>query len=835
MPDKAMSLQAGAQASYLEAIAIAAHKKYADLKNIAFDVQGRVLVDVSLEDIYRAAFKIETAEPIEPIILDRYHTELRLNLGHPIQKNTTVSIDVREDYQKKYQLENEVAKGGLISLQQEVHFHAHLIGRMLQKAVENAEYFDHGVHARISDEALKKALDEAELELNKNVRQYHAQAVETSSRNINKFLDQSRALLLPEIAKVVRLKLIQATGIIFDKDILSQLSADLAAATTASSNDYVHLDKGLGLISFIGASDNTAHAQALGAEQTADRIVYSHQLRDGQKVQALSQRQHLRTPSLPVKLHPVTLALLKEEGHRPAVVNLPLEKRIRALDHKLSATAEAQISAEYQRVSSALEPLAGMSLVQALPKIIREDVAAKLQQLQEKYHLAGSTRGEEELPVAFVYNLYTSLNKNNPLGWWDEKKTQQKQSAARLFEAVHVYNRENPDKPLCLVQNIAVNGWGEALDQHKRHDVVVWEAILMSQLASLHTVYEVLDADTQRKVMQLFATYQEFLQDPNKPLNFYSYVNSPGKYEVFAVLQQIKTAAKIKEAGTTHDKTGEYHREQVTTNVKIALATLFTQEAYSKHENGFTYQALSVFAETASLGGCKSGNERTAEVNARVAILDVLSLDRATRQALLSQYTPSGKNRFERLFNELEDAIAYRPETIGKYLDTLVEGLNVEGFQAMLSLLDQGGHSKLLQKSWIWDTNRAETIAIEAYHVSEWQAHKGLMKPVLKAFCGASSEKVSTVTKLAHGSLWTLGSSAYVAGFTTLVMASLAFPPAAALAIGLAAVAGALIGSVFFAKALLPIMIENAKKLHEQAYESIYQENREMVAGCLSV
>ena len=212
----------------------------------------------------------------------------------------------------------------------------------------------------------------------------------------------------------------------------------------------------------------------------------------------------------------------------------------------------------------------------------------------------------------------------------------------------------------------------------------------MGQLAVLHTVYDVLSKQDQPDVRQIFTSYQSFLL--RNETNFYEYLktNQPNTLEV---LDRMKTPDRqqVPAKLISQDVEGlEEHRVAFVENAKCALAALFKAEAFSEHKNGFTYQALSVFVENASIGGCKSANERAQAVNGRVAILDFVSLDKKTRDNLLDTYLSKGKaSELKTAVAELETAIEKRDLTnITKNLNTLYGSLNLEGFQALISFID---------------------------------------------------------------------------------------------------------------------------------------------------
>ena len=76
-----------------------------------------------------------------------------------------------------------MAKGRIISLQQETHFHAHLIGRMVNKATANENPEVRTAREKIfgnTDEQFQKGVDKALLSLNDEVLKLQAKALEKS-------------------------------------------------------------------------------------------------------------------------------------------------------------------------------------------------------------------------------------------------------------------------------------------------------------------------------------------------------------------------------------------------------------------------------------------------------------------------------------------------------------------------------------------------------------------------------------------------------------------------------------------------------------------------------
>ncbi|WP_131795594.1 phage holin family protein [Fluoribacter gormanii] len=874
-------IRAKAQAIYLKELHSVAQKIYnQNPEYFPIDPQGRVIIDVQLDEgnwkhIYRTDKDLNSEKEIDAEDLQLFKEEFKKKLGHPIQSITSVSFDLQTRCNQKSPLDSALAehlpagsekilaayqglaKGRIISLQQETHFHAHLIGRMLKTAV-------HAEGINDKDAQFQEGIEAALLKLNKRIMELQANALKKAYAKANKKdpfdqeqfaitlnaeLDKARKELLPDIAKTIRVEVIKATGIPFDANITRHLSKHLAEATTASTNDFVHIDKGTGFISFIGASEHTSHHQELGGSHLADRMMYSHHLQ-GDDVFPLSQRQQVRVPSLAVKqLHPITQKLLQQEVKQAKNIESKddslVDEEIKKLDpkNKLSQKEREQIRNEYQKVNELLVKKYDNALYSdekikwAFNELIVNDTVEKLRYLQDKYQLGGDVRmsAGSQFPQAFIYNLYTTLNKGNPAGIYDESKNKQSQSAEHILAAAHAYNRDNHDKPLCLVQNIAVNGWGHQLSIDDKNSELVNEAALMTQMASLHTIYDVLKDHDRKSVESLFAEYNDFLTLNYGP-SFYSYLKSE-KPEVLITLNNLQSSMTVPNVLVSTNLQSEPHRAAIVHNVKVALVSLFKEGAFGHHENGFTYQALSVFAEKSSIGGCKSANERAQAVNGRVSILDFVSLDNTARASLLNSYlSDTEAERLINLAKELETSINRKNTAdITKNLDALYEALNLEGFQAVISLIDQGGHAKLGTRTSIFsDTNNAETVTTHVKNASKWQCHKGLTDNVLREFCGV--EKISYWNELktagkailaiaVGGALIEAGALGIaVVGFGLAVSA---FPPVA-IAIGIGAgVAAGVIALVLLGDFLYRLATKNSAQ--KARFEELQRTNEELI------
>lgn len=877
-----------AQAIYLAELYNAAKILYEEkikectLDNFPFpiDPQGRVILEVSLnnEAWARIYEQLNNGQKSDPVLLDNFKTNFVKELGHPITETTSLSWDIQTvngiNPALKTQLETHladtkdkenillayqgIAKGRIIGLQQETHFHAHLIGRVLQQAISSGEKpkakADREEIFGNTEAQLHKGINQALNNLNKEVLGQQAIALEKAYKKtigrglnqhdfalaLNKELDKARKKLLPQIMKEIRKEVIKSTGVQFSKDITKYLSKELAEKTSGSAHDFVHIDKGIGFISYFGANEQTSHHRQFGADSLADRMMYSHHLTSQNQIQPLSDRQQVRVPSIAVKkIHKITQKLLEKNVSKKTEEEL--ERIITTLDkkQKISSEDKKEILRDYQAINALLnkQPTQNKEAIkQSIHEYIVKDTEQKIIYLQEKYNLGGDSRlkssSAEALPNAFVYNLYTSINKGIT-GSIDEKSNKQTQSAEDILEAAHLYNRNNPTKPLCLVQNMAVNGWGYELSLNEKNPPVVNEAALMAQMASLHTVYEAVESqEDKNRINDIFTQYDKFLK--TKESSFYNYLKS--QPQALEKLESLGKQLSIKQSVNSESISGlEAHRSAFMNNSQNALAALFKEGAFSHHENGYTYQALSVFVEQSSIGGCKSANERAQAVNGRVSVLDFISIDKTTREQILDNYLSEEEaSRLKMATNNLEESITQKDLVgINQNINTLYESLNLEGFQAVISFIDQGGHAKLATKgtSLLPNTNNAETVQTATSATSQWQAHKGIGDYLKQEFEGVQpfnwKKEIGKEIKNALLSMSAaVGTTGVALGIAAAIGVTAGFPPAGLL---LGVAAG--VGLVAFALCkVLPKWWASREAATQVRFNAIQDENQQWIA-----
>ena len=607
---------------------------------LLFDPQGRVLVDIQLNEQDKTDFNTAFGRP-------------------PSALTISVNLDVTKDeilnelYQKKYPLsEDQQAvvdniRGSIIPLQQEFHFHLGLSARTLTKINPN----------KFPQKQMESACNNAMVKINLLVIAEFEKARQKATNQKGEINDMKLIHALDKARKTI---FSQAQNLLRDEVLLitsSRLTAKeakiikhTAETTTATPNELLYTDHGLGLATWIGGSEVTAHDRGQGKDHLADRQIATLGLGVDDTVVTIGRpRLQIRTPSLDVK------------------------------DSKLNADDEVG------------------------------DISEKLLALNKKYSMATFIEPSNGTK-AFTYNLYTAIN-DTPDDL--QGKNMQSQGAMFILLGAHEYNQRqigSQDPVLCFVQNQSVNGFGDALGYGK--DELTDEATLMAEMAMLHN----LAAEGDETAAQVRSDYILFLQANDQP---YFSQSSQGKsaQSKIATMKKKWAADKVSTEGM-----------DLTDKAKAALRVMVANNLHQSHEFTKLFQSLSVFVEQASIGGCKSGNERAQAINGRVALFDSVV------------NTPDSE-----LVKTIE-ALAIAPSdkalTVAQNLKSAQDSLYDKHLQAAAGLISNGdqaaaakvkaqdkAHSKI-------DRNYAEEPLdhLSQSGAGQMQAHKGLPVAMAEAW-----------------------------------------------------------------------------------------------------
>lgn len=786
-------LEVDVQKKYMQLLHDKAIEKSRLQSEPLYDVQGKLLLQVELNnEDYVTLFKalgVEINDSNAKALLDKL-------IGFKLSGVTTVSLDLHDIntpmisdnganesknenkfqiyfykqlesllIQEKNGIKNYVGdakaicnqydampKGSIIALTQEFYFHLKGVARTYKKVLERVDK----PRIILDSNLINSAHSEAMLEVNKYVTESLAKALIDSYENknnnyqlsiadINKSLDKARKEITP-IAHKILIKKIQETHKIdlAKNDILKKIekhAKHTACSLTATGTDILHTNKG-GMITLIQNSELTAHHREKG-EETATRQIITHFLDDKKIVPGnKNNRIQIRVPSLAVKEH----------------------------------------SSKTARV---------------------DDVETKLSYINQQYKLADKITGDiNQKPKAFIYNLYTALNDRidqvNDLvklitkanKWFKGGETArnlQTQSADDILRGAHQYNAKqlNEQEPVfCFVQNISINHSGQPLrNRFNRPSIFAilrrifpfvkpvfdWipllqptmeEASLMADIALLHTLYDDKnDSDyNSRKIQDVMEQYKEYLKAKNEaPINSARYryfSDTTFGSKARSLIKEIKQNSK-----STYDI--DEYKDSFKFQAKCALKRLIAFDLHHEHKYAKLVQSLSVFVEDASIGGCKSANERAQAINGRVAILDLVANN--------SNYLPleeiyNLKDKFLLLGSANKDDFKKTADHLLKNLDKLFDDYGEQLAPSMISLEDQYAGAKLeviptVQdvrsksksfKDWIkskFSSNYGEESSLKNLQQSKtgaMQAHKDASKSMQQAIIEIISEPKTT-------------------------------------------------------------------------------------------
>ncbi|MCL9684804.1 hypothetical protein [Legionella maioricensis] len=687
--------EAQAQAIYmseLAKIALAEAARKGD--TLSFDPQGRVLIDItpSVEQINAIMAKIK--EKIE--LPDEIKT-LDQAVGKKVTPTTTVSLDINTTPELKRifdtKLKNALVKieaGNPRSPQNATAIMEQLGTKPKSSLIAlQQEYHFHlalvnRVYEKIAPNLPKAKMEAAHqaamAEVNQLVMDAYAKALKGAMKNgtldmakLNKSLDKARKEILPEAHSIMMKQIVRHTGVILTQEQLK------------------------GVTNPDGAKETIKHV-AEGTTATPNDVLHlDSELGLATLIAGSENTAHDRLEG-------------KQFAHRQLIT------------HSLKADGSIEANKNPRIQIRTPSPVLKKGLADDNAYI--NDVATKLVAVKEEYHLTQHLSGDGRKPKAFVYNSYTAIN--DTLG--DINGNLQTQSADHILRGAHRYNvrqlRDNGADPVfCFVQNISVNGFGDTLG-YGTGNPLREESTLMTEMALLHTLYDTSTGEEQEKIAKVFDKYKEYLRNPQRPSYF---SNSPAGQQAKTMIAELKAEWKNKETPEV---------ASVQDKVINGLKNLMAHNLHFDHEYSKLFQALSVYSEEASIGGCKSGNERAQAINGRIAILDSLSAGKDSPEMreiieALSALATGG------------DTVLQSAQALKNAVDAEYNRIGLQSAASIVSLVDQGASAKVEAKNgsvWWWTSrNYAEeqNSAMDNLHQSKagsMQAHKSLTTMMAEAW-----------------------------------------------------------------------------------------------------
>lgn len=738
-----------------------------------FDEQGKLLLEVELVDedyknlnqemgiessekaVFDHLIGFDTAETIS-IRLDLDTLDSRINNNYFAQcfygqlENTINSIqaELTKDkigYQDYFGNTDDICyqykmlpKGSIIPLTREFYFHLKGIARIYEEILEHVD----SPRIILDSKLLKMAHQEAMLEVNELALQYLAKALldsyeskknncNISIEDINTSLNKARKELAPIAHKILIKKIAKKHSIdLATSDILDKIqkhAKHTACSLTATGDDLLHINQDQ--ISLIQNTQLTAHNREKGAD-TASRQIITHFLNEGHEVcENNNSRIQVRVPSLAIKEHS--------------------RKDVRV-----------------------------------------DDVELKLSNISQQY-FTNQLSDETDKPKAFIYNLYTSLNDRidqaNDLlkfitsfrKWLKGEETGrnlQTQSADDILRGAHQYNAQQlqlKDPVFCFVQNISINYSGQPLRNRfnrpgiattMRQSIPVLkgifnfvpflqptmeEASLMADIALLHTICD--ESEHAEKILAVISQYNLYLQARNHdaivPADLLYFCETSFGNRAKTLIKEIKTTLK--------NSYFEDLNSDFSVQTKLVLQRLFANDLHQDHQYAKLVQSLSVFSEQASIGGCKSANERAQAINLRVMIFDLIANE--------SKYLAIDEiNEIKTIFEDLNtcsnDKFKEKVIKLNLCLDNLYDDYALHLAASEISLDDQLAAPKFQPQTalnaridkWLstkLSSNYGEESTLKNLKqskASSMQAHKNVAKLMQNALSEIISEKSSS-------------------------------------------------------------------------------------------
>ncbi|MCW8399111.1 hypothetical protein OQJ26_09935 [Legionella sp. PATHC038] len=383
-----------------------------------------------------------------------------------------------------------------------------------------------------------------------------------------------------------------------------------------------------------------------------------------------------------------------------------------------STESESEDQAAFRRVSytyrdndGALQPTSAMSARVPSPALvfhemsadkIREDLVKKFGFFHDQMR---AMRGGKEGPA--VESLFTSFH--SPLfELIGDRSNRQRTSALYMIQAMHEFNATRENNNFLYVQNIGTNRHTQDLGYRVDRSfldvtgsVELDDITLSAEMAMLHTLQEnsaFLSPEIKQQVAGINETvlenYNYFLQQDPRPKYFAESDAGLALIHDIRVLKEKLKGEIVQQ--NTFEKT-----EDLPTLASNALARMFVTNQHWDIRYGQLAQALSMYMEWASTGGCKSGNERNQDVMLRFALLKSIH-ERVEHAGNTDALQDHEKEIYEQL-TQYANGQAADPDALRSAIAVSVSKCNLHGGAAAISREDQGGAAKVSSFSYVQD------------------------------------------------------------------------------------------------------------------------------------
>lgn len=333
---------------------------------------------------------------------------------------------------------------------------------------------------------------------------------------------------------------------------------------------------------------------------------------------------------------------------------------------------------------------------------IREDLINKYAFLHDEMR---AMRGGKEGPV--VEHLFTSFH-SAAFERVGDNNNRQRASALYMMQAMHDFNGRQDNNNFLYMQNIGTNRHTRDLGYQVDRSflditgsVEMDDITLSAEMAMLHSLQEnsaYLSPKIKEQIFninkQVLENYNFFLKQQPRPTYF---AESDKGLALIADIREFKK--ELKKELKQQEKIEA--AEDLPSLASNALAKMIATNQHWDIRYGQLSQALSMYIEWASTGGCKSGNERNQDVMLRFALL------KSIHERVEHAGNTDGLQDHERAIYDQLKAYAKGqtadPDALRASIAVSVRECNMHGGAAAISREDQGGAAKVSSFSFVQD------------------------------------------------------------------------------------------------------------------------------------
>lgn len=725
--------------------------------NLLFDPQGRLVYELRLDEAEQEEVlkKIEAAlgKPVVDVIRDRGQVKAGLNEvlgGRTPTKTTLCSIDLssapeqapakgadvykalQEQYRLKYGPLNKIPseqRGSIVASFEETYAHMCLMAKTYEGLAITYEKDGHKqpIHADVWQQIQRDAAQKLQIEVANVYNKALEKATDKKTKvvdveKLNKSLAKARTGLAATAKEALMEGVVghlKAEGLgrndvlRYVQGLCSKMDKHTATQRTATGYDYFHTSDYLQQGMLISGTQQTAHEKPEFLKDSEDQAAYrrvAYTYRDEHGELNPTSAMSARVPSPALVFH-----------------------KIPTVDDKGEPTLRSMTDKE-----------------------IKDDLVQKYGFLHDQMR---DMRGGKDGPV--VEHLFTSFH-TALFEFAGDRNNKQRASALYMMQAMHEFNAQHSlsalqaqvqalkdrvpvpqeeeaawDKEYArlekaiasaeqnrynflYVQNIGTNrhtqDLGYRVDKsflNVTASVEMDDITLSTEMAMLHTLQEnsaFLSPEIRQDVVALnkkiLDNYNHYLE--RKPREEYFAASDEGLGTI-AEIREFKDKLKNQLPTELDEKT-----EDLPTVASNALARMIATNQHWDSRYGQLAQALSMYIEQASTGGCKSGNERNQDVMLRYSLLK--SIDERVQHGGRAKLKPHEEAIYEQL-TQYANGNSADPDKLRAAIAVGVSKCNLHGGAASISRDDQGGAAKVSSFSYVQNIKNPLAKGIASFFV----------------------------------------------------------------------------------------------------------------------